>query len=165
MVESTSKTTLAFNSLEGNSQQPSSSVTASEKEKHLEKLEKASAIIISALRDSPVFVVMEADDVPSKMLRLLDARYASSRTVSFIAVQTPLFRMSYQSQNMSLYIDQFKSLFLQLKRMSKDAATPETHKAPMLLASIDLNCSLETTAAPLRLKRYLILRVNMWLRN
>lgn len=36
--------------------------------------------------------------------------------------------------------------------MGKDAAIPETHKAPMLLASIDPNCSLESTAAALRTK-------------
>lgn len=107
VVESTSETTLASTSQEKDSQQPSSSVTASEKEKHLEKLEKASAIIISALGDAPLRVVMEADDDPSKMLRLLDARYASSRTVSRIDVATQLFRMSYKGQNMSSYIDQF----------------------------------------------------------
>lgn len=148
--ETTSQTSLASTSLEKDSQQPSSSVSVPEK--HLEKLEKASAIIISTLGDAPLRVIMEADDDPSKMLRLLDARYASSRTVSRIAVQTQLFRMSYKGQNMSSYIDQFTSLFSQLERMGKDAAIPETHKAPMLLASIDPYCSLESTAAALRTK-------------
>jgi len=147
--ETTSQTTLASTSVQKDTQ-PSSAVAASEKQ--LDKLEKASAIIISALGDAPLRVVMEADDDPSKMLRLLDARYASSRTVSRIAVQTQLFRMSYKGQNMSSYIDQFTSLFSQLERMGKDAAIPETHKAPMLLASIDPNCSLESTAAALRTK-------------
>jgi len=44
------------------------------------------------------------------------------------------------------------SLFAQLERMGKDSAIPETHKAPMLLASIDPECSLESTSAALRTK-------------
>ena len=58
------------------------------------KKEKASGIIISALGDDPLRVVIEAEDVPAKMIQLLDARYASNRTVSRIAVQIQLFRMS-----------------------------------------------------------------------
>lgn len=34
--------------------------------------------------------------------------------------------------------------------MGNDAAIPDTHKAPMLLTSIDPNCALESTAAALR---------------
>ena len=116
------------------------------------KREKASGIIISALGDAPLRVVMDVDDDPSKMLNLLDARYASNRTVSRIAVQTQLFRMSYTGQNMATYVDQFTSLFSQLERMGEDAAIPESHKAPMLLASIDPSCALESTAAALRTK-------------
>ena len=81
--------------------------------------------------------MIEAEDDPAKMLRLLDARYASNRTVSRIAVQTQLFRMSYNDQDMASYIDQFFSLFSKLQRMGKGAAIPESHKAPMLLASIN----------------------------
>lgn len=116
------------------------------------KREKASGIIISALGDAPLRVVIEVDDNPSRMLALLDARYALNRTVSRIAVQTQLFRMSYKGQNMSEYIDQYTSLFAQLERMGKDAAIPESHKAPMLLASIDPDGPLESTAAALRTK-------------
>lgn len=131
---------------------PSTPATASASKSTSEKLEKASAIIISALGDAPLRVVMEADDDPVRMLKLLDARYASNRTVSRIAVQTQLFRMTYNGQNMSSYIDKFTSLFSQLERMGKDAAIPETHKAPMLLASIDPQSFLESTAAALRTK-------------
>ena len=70
------------------------------------KREKASGIIISALGDAPLRVVMDVDDDPSRMLKLLDSRYASNRTVSRIAVQTQRFQMSYNGQDMSSYIDQ-----------------------------------------------------------
>ena len=62
------------------------------------KREKASGIIISALGDYPLRVVLEADDGPSKMIKLLDRRYASKRTGSRIAVETQLFGMSYNGQ-------------------------------------------------------------------
>lgn len=116
------------------------------------KREKASGIIISSLGDSPLRVVIDADDDPAQMLKVLDSRYASNRTVSRIAVQTQLFRMSYNGQDMSTFIDQYTTLFSQLERMGKDSAIPDTHKAPMLLASIDPTCSLESTAAALRTK-------------
>lgn len=118
-----------------------------------DKLEKASGIIISALGDSPLRVVIDAQDDPRKMLQLLDGRYASKRTVSRIAVQTKLFRMSYTNQNMESYVDQFISLFALLECMGKDPAIPESPKAPMLLASIDPKCALESTAAALRTKK------------
>ena len=116
------------------------------------KHEKASGMIISALGNAPLRVVIEADDDLHRMLQLLDGRYASNRTVSRIAVQTQLFRMSYKNQNMASYVEKFTSLFSQLEQMGKDSAIPETHKAPMPLASIDPNCFLEATAAALRTK-------------
>eukprot|EP00171_Calliarthron_tuberculosum_P008425 IDg8425t1 len=120
--------------------------------KNTAKLEKASGIIISALGDAPLRVVIDADDNPARMLKLLDARYASNRTVSRIAVQTQLFRMQYTDQNMASYVDTYASLFSQLERMGKGAAIPDSHKAPMLLASINPDCVLESTAAALRTK-------------
>lgn len=95
------------------------------------------------------------DDDPGRMLQLLDARYPSNRTVSRIAVQTQLFRMSYNGQNTSEHEDQFSSLFSQLDGMGKDAALPEFYKAPPLMAFIDPNCSLESTAAALKTKEIL----------
>ena len=65
----------------------------------------ACGIIFSALGDAPLRVVMDVDDDFSRMLSLLDARYASNSTVSRIAVQTQLFRMSYKGQDMSSYVD------------------------------------------------------------
>lgn len=60
--------------------------------------------------------------------------------------------MSYNGQNMSSYVHQYTSLFPQLERMGKDSAIPQAHKAPILLASIDPSCHLESSAAALRTK-------------
>lgn len=75
------------------------------------KKQKASGIIRSALGDAPLRVVIEAEDGPAKMSKLLDARYASNPTVSRISVQTQLFRMAYKDQDMASYIDQISSLW------------------------------------------------------
>jgi len=109
-------------------------------------------MIIAALGDAPLRVIAEVDDDPAKMLNLLDARYASSRTVSRIAVQTQLYRMRYNEQDMSKYIDQYTALFSQLEFMGKTVAVPDAHRAPMLLASIDPTSELEPIAAALRTK-------------
>lgn len=65
----------------------------------------ACRIIISALGDAALRVVMDIDEDPSRKLSLLDARYASNRTASRIAVQTQLFQMSYTRQDMSVYVE------------------------------------------------------------
>lgn len=67
-------------------------------------------------------------------------------------MQTQLFCMRYTDQNMSTCVDKYTSLFAQLEQMGKDAAIPDSHKAPLLLASIDIKCSLESTATALRTK-------------
>eukprot|EP00171_Calliarthron_tuberculosum_P005278 IDg5278t1 len=79
-----------------------------------------------------------------------DARCASNRTVSKISVQKQLLRIQYTDRSMASYVDKYASLFSQLGHMGKDAAIPDLHKAPMLLASINLDCVLESTAAALR---------------
>jgi len=97
-----------------------SAATTAQAAKRLAKREKASGMIISALGDSPLRVVLDVDDDPARMLKLLDDRYASNRTVSRIAVQTRLYRMRYTNQDMTKYIDEFTSLFVPLEGMGKE---------------------------------------------
>lgn len=80
------------------------------------KREKAFGLIVSPLGDAPLRVVLEADDDSTCVVTLLDRRYASNRTVSRIAVQTQLFRMSHTGQNRSMFIEQYTALFTQLER-------------------------------------------------
>lgn len=54
---------------------------------------------------------------------------------------------------MSSYVDQYTSIFAQLEHMGQDAAIPESHKAPILLAVVDANCAIESTAAALGPKK------------
>lgn len=56
------------------------------------------------------------------------------------------------NQNMSTYVDKYTSLLAELEQIGKDAAIPESPKGPMLLASTDIKCFLESTAATLRTK-------------
>lgn len=116
------------------------------------RTEKASGLIISALGNAPLRIVADVDGDSARMLQLLDARYASNRTVSRIAVQTQLYRMSYKNQDMAKYIDDYTALYSQLEFMGKEIAIPESHKAPMLLASIDPTSNMEPIAAALRTK-------------
>lgn len=60
--------------------------------------------------------------------------------------------MSYTGKNMDTYIDQYRYLLSQLERMGKDSAIPESHREAMLLASIGLNCALESIEAAHRTK-------------
>jgi hypothetical protein len=85
------------------------------------------------------------------MLKLLDECYASC-AASRIAIQTLLYRKTNDGSDMAKFIDEHCSLFSQLERMGKDAAIPETHKAPMLVAAIPVDSPLEVPAAALRTK-------------
>jgi hypothetical protein len=101
------------------------------------QMECASPLIVSALGDDATLrIEADADGDPTKILCLLGARYASSRAVSRIVVQTALHRKAYNNDDMSVCMDEFASLFAQLEHMGYDSSVPESHKAPMLLASI-----------------------------
>lgn len=56
--------------------------------------------MISALGYYPFRVVLEANEDPKGNQNLLGARYASSQTVSTIAVQIQLFRMEHTYEDM-----------------------------------------------------------------
>lgn len=106
--------------------------------------------MILALGDAPLRVMVDADDNSSQMLALLDARYASSRTNFCIAVQTQLFRKSYKGHILLEHNNQYSSLFAELERMGREAVIPESHKALILLLSINLHGTLKSTASALR---------------
>lgn len=53
---------------------------------------------------------------------------------------------------MAKVVDEYSTVFPQLERMGKEAAIPESHKAPMFLASVNPSSHLEVTVADLRRK-------------
>lgn len=100
-------------------------------------MENASGMNISAFGNTPLRVVADADDDPVWILKHLDSRYASNRTVSRIDVQTQLFRMRCTGKDITLYTDDYTLLFNQLEFLRSKIAIPEAHRAPMLFTSID----------------------------
>lgn len=115
--------------------------------------EKAAAMLTQALGDAPFRVCSSKAGNPILMLELLDMRYASTRAASRISVLTSVYSKKYQhTMNMPKYVDEFETLFAQLERMGNDTAVPESHKAPLLLASMGHESELESTVAALRLK-------------
>jgi gag-polypeptide of LTR copia-type len=115
--------------------------------------DKSTALIVSALGDSAFRVCAPEAGDPIAMLHMLDKRYASKRAASRISLLTSVYDKRYQPKSsMSKYIDEFNQLFSQLESMGTDANIPESHKAPLLLASLCTNSSLESTVAALRLR-------------
>jgi len=115
--------------------------------------EKSAAILVNALGDSAFRVCSSQVSEPLKMLELLDLRYASTRAATRISILTSVYSKTFGvKDNMPKYIDDFESLFSQLERMGKQTAIPETHKAPLLLASLSQYSPLQSSVTALRLK-------------
>jgi hypothetical protein len=121
-------------------------------DQYFEEKERTRSIIFAALGNSPLNIVADVDEEPARMLALLDDRFAFSRAASRTAVQTQLERKTYNGGNMGTFIDKFGTLFSQRERSGKDAAIPESHKAPMLLTTFHIDSLLDLTAAALRTK-------------
>ena len=83
-----------------------------------------------------------------KILELLDKSYPSTRAATRISILTSVYSNTFDSKDKTpCYIDEFKLLFAHLERMGDDAAVPESHKAPFLLASLCNYVPLEITIA------------------
>ena len=83
-----------------------------------------------------------------KILKLLDKRYASTRVATRISILTSVYSNTFDSKDkMPRNIDEFELLFAHLERMGDDAAVPESHKDPFLLASLCNYIPLEITIA------------------
>lgn len=115
---------------------------------------KSSAMLVAALGDTALRVCSSKIGQPLQMLEMLDNRFASSRTATRISVLTTMYTKRFNSRkdNMGKFIDEFETLFAQLERMGPDTKIPESHKAPLLLASMGTTSQLESTVAALRTK-------------
>ncbi len=116
--------------------------------------EKVTSILVCALDDSALRVCRSQIGKPMDMLKTLDSWLASKRASARIAVLTAIYSKRYHgNMPMSKYKDEFDQLFSQLETMGDEAKVPESHKAPLLLASLGTNSKMENTAAPLRLTK------------
>ena len=86
------------------------------------------------------------------MIANLDERYASCTAASRISILTRLYRSNFTGGSIEKHVDRISSLLAQLERMGPNVAVPETHKGPLLLASVGLDSGFESTAAALRTK-------------
>lgn len=113
--------------------------------------DKSSAIMVAALGDTALRVCSAKIGEPLQMLDLLDKRFASNRTATRISVLTAMFSKRFCAKDdMPKYIDEFETLFAQLERMGPETKISESHKAPLLLASMGNSSPLESTFAALR---------------
>lgn len=96
------------------------------------------AMLVAALGDTALCVCASQIGQPSKTLEMLDSRLASSRTATGISVLTTMYteRFNSKADNMASYNDEFETLFAHLERMEADTRIPESHTAPLLLASM-----------------------------
>lgn len=60
--------------------------------------------------------------------------------------------MHYSDEAMSTYIDAYTAFLSQMEFIRNDVAIPKGHRAPMLLASIELTCAARPIEAALCIK-------------
>lgn len=116
--------------------------------------EKASAMLVAALGDKALRVCSSKIGEPLEMLKMLDNLFASSHTATRISALTTMYtkRFNPKKDNMGKFIDEFETLLAPLDRMGTDTKIPESHKAPLLWASLGKTSQLESTVAALRKK-------------
>lgn len=86
------------------------------------------------------------------MIEALDKRYESNPLASQIATITAAYSKRYSNgYNMATYCDEFVSLFTTLERMEKSAAIADSHKAPILLASLGHSSQYEALVSAMML--------------
>lgn len=99
--------------------------------------DEGDSILVSAFGDSAFRASSSKVEDPLEMLKLIDKRFASTRSSSRISIVTNMFSKRYQpGEDMARYVDDFESLFSQLEKMRSNTALPEAFKAPLLLSSL-----------------------------
>lgn len=84
---------------------------------------------------------------------MLDNRFASSLTATRITVLTYMYTKQFNKyDDMTTYVDEFKTFFAELKRIGADSEITESHKAPLHLDSMENTSRLKSTVAALRTK-------------
>lgn len=92
---------------------------------------KASAMLMSALSASALHLCSGQISDQIKMLEMLDNQFPSNRTTTSISALTQMYtkRFNATHYDMATYIDEFETLFAQLKRMGHKTRIPDSHEA------------------------------------
>lgn len=111
-----------------------------------ESIDEKASVLVAALGDSAFRLCISNLDDLIETLKLLDELYASSRASIRIIVLTIMFsKRSTPVEGMPRYVDDFESLFDQLRKICSNMALPETFKAPLYLFNLGTNSLLESS--------------------
>ena len=94
---------------------------------------KARAVIMQGLGDSPIRLCLQNKDNPHAMWKLLKERYAVVNVATKVQLQYQMARLGYSNQSMSVYIDQFQTIFNKLAAIG--SPVNDDTKVATLLAS------------------------------
>lgn len=84
------------------------------------------------------------------MIEALDELYASNTASSRISLLINLYQVKYDNGSMEKHCDSIAALLSQLAKMGPEMAVPETHKGPLLLASIGAETKFDAAVTALR---------------
>lgn len=88
------------------------------------------------------------------MLEVLDNRFELSRTATRISVLAPMYTKIFnlRKDNIGNFFNKCKSLIAQLEHLGQKINIPESHKVPLILASLGTTLQLVSTVAALKTK-------------
>ena len=115
--------------------------------------DKVTSIIALSLREAPFRVCRSAKGNPKEMLELLDARYASKRSVSWIALLHTICTKKHKGkEDLAKFVDDFDRLFSQFEQIKPDVIFPDEIKVGLFMASLQETASLKSSLASLKLQ-------------
>ena len=93
---------------------------------------KARAVVMQGLDDSPSCICLQEKRNPHAMWNQLNERYVVVNVATNVQLQYQIAGLSYNNQTMSVYIDQFQTLFKTLAAIG--SAVDDDTKVATLLA-------------------------------
>ena len=115
--------------------------------------DKATSIIALALGEAPFRVCRSAKGNPMEMLELFDARYASKRSVSWIALLHTICTKKHKGkEDLAKFVDEFDRLFSQFEQIKPEVNFPDEIKVGLFMASLQETSSLKSSLASLKLQ-------------
>ena len=115
--------------------------------------DKATAIIAMSLGEAPFRVCRSAKGYPLMMLELLDTRYASKRSVSWIALLHTICTKKHKpKEDLARFVDEFDRLFSQFEQVKPEVLFPDEIKVGLFMASLQETTALRSSLDSLKLQ-------------